>query len=65
VTPARAQATGHARERGSASTLTPIIATLLVLGGALLFTAGAVLVAWPVWAAGLALFAGGFVLYRP
>jgi hypothetical protein len=53
------------RERGSASTLTPIIATLLVLGGALLFTAGAVLVAWPVWAAGLALFAGGFVLYRP
>jgi hypothetical protein len=24
-----------------------------------------VLVAWPVWAAGLALFAGGFVLYRP
>lgn len=64
VTSARAQATGHARERGSASTLTPIIATLLVLGGALLFTAGAVLVAWPVWAAGLALFAGGFVLYR-
>jgi hypothetical protein len=55
----------QARERGSASTLTPIIATLLVLGGALLFTAGAVLVAWPVWAAGLALFAGGFVLYRP
>ena len=24
----------------------------------------AVLAAWPVWAAGLALFAGGFVLYR-
>ena len=24
-----------------------------------------VLVAWPLWAAGLALFAGGFVLYRP
>jgi hypothetical protein len=42
-----------------------IIATVLVLGGAFLFTAGAVLVAWPVWAAGLALFAGGFVLYRP
>ena len=33
--------------------------------GALLFTAGAVLVAWPLWAAGLALFAGGFILYRP
>jgi hypothetical protein len=42
-----------------------IVATVLILGGAFLFTAGAVLVAWPVWAAGLALFAGGFVLYRP
>lgn len=61
----RASAPAQTRERGSASALTPIIATLLVLGGALLFTAGAVLVAWPVWAAGLALFAGGFVLYRP
>jgi hypothetical protein len=45
--------------------LSAVLATLLVLGGALLFTAGAVLVAWPLWAAGLALFAGGFVLYRP
>jgi hypothetical protein len=42
-----------------------IVATVLILGGAFLFTAGAVLVAWPVWAAGLALFAGGFILYRP
>ena len=42
-----------------------IAATALVIGGALLFTAGAVLAAWPVWAAGLALFAGGFVLFRP
>lgn len=50
------------RERLSASA---VVATVLVLGGALLFTAGAVLAAWPVWAAGLALFAGGFVLYRP
>jgi hypothetical protein len=59
---------GHRRresERGIATPGTAIVATLLVLGGALLFTAGAVLVAWPVWAAGLALFAGGFVLYRP
>jgi hypothetical protein len=47
------------------SSLTAIVATILILGGAFLFTAGAVLVAWPVWAAGLALFAGGFVLYRP
>jgi hypothetical protein len=47
------------------SSLTAIVATILILGGAFLFTAGAVLVAWPVWAAGLALFAGGFILYRP
>jgi hypothetical protein len=45
--------------------LSAVLATILVLGGAFLFTAGAVLVAWPIWAAGLALFAGGFVLYRP
>jgi hypothetical protein len=49
------------RERPTA---TALIATGLVIGGAFLFTAGAVLAAWPVWAAGLALFAGGFVLYR-
>jgi hypothetical protein len=50
------------RDRAMISSL---VATGLVLGGALLFTAGAVLAAWPVWAAGLALFAGGFILYRP
>jgi hypothetical protein len=49
------------RERPSPSAL---VATGLVISGAFLFTAGAVLAAWPVWAAGLALFAGGFVLYR-
>jgi len=52
----------RARELPSVSAL---VATGLVIGGAFLFTAGAVLAAWPVWAAGLALFAGGFVLYRP
>ena len=52
----------RARERPSVSA---VVATVLVIGGAFLFTAGAVLAAWPVWAAGLALFAGGFVLYRP
>jgi hypothetical protein len=51
----------HRRERPSLSAL---VATGLVIGGAFLFTAGAVLAAWPVWAAGLALFAGGFVLYK-
>ena len=50
------------RERAPASAF---VATLLVVGGAFLFTAGAVLAAWPLWAAGLGLFAGGFVLYRP
>jgi hypothetical protein len=42
-----------------------LAATALVLTGAMLFTAGAVLAAWPLWAAGLALFGGGFVLFRP
>lgn len=42
-----------------------VAATALVIAGALLFTAGAVLAAWPLWAAGLALFAGGFLLFRP
>jgi hypothetical protein len=56
----------HAEEpRQSRTSLSAVLATVLILGGAFLFTAGAVLVAWPVWAAGLALFAGGFVLYRP
>ena len=47
------------------SNLAAAAATALVLGGALLFTAGAVLAAWPLWSAGLALFAGGFILFRP
>ena len=42
-----------------------IVATVLVVAGAVLFTAGAVLASWPLWAAGLALFGGGFVLFRP
>jgi hypothetical protein len=54
-----------ATSRDARSGVSAIVATVLILGGAFLFTAGAVLVAWPVWAAGLALFAGGFVLYRP
>jgi hypothetical protein len=42
-----------------------ITASALILAGAIVFTAGAVLAAWPLWAAGLALFAGGFILFRP
>jgi hypothetical protein len=53
------------QEHHQGASWTAIVATVLILGGAFLFTAGAVLVAWPVWAAGLALFAGGFILYRP
>jgi hypothetical protein len=58
-------AAARARERHDRTAISAVVATILILGGAFLFTAGAVLVAWPVWAAGLALFAGGFVLYRP
>lgn len=54
-----------ARRRREPPSVSAVVATLLVVGGAFLFTAGAVLAAWPVWAAGLGLFAGGFVLYRP
>jgi hypothetical protein len=53
------------RERTDRTAVSAIVATILILAGAFLFTAGAVLVAWPIWAAGLALFAGGFILYRP
>jgi hypothetical protein len=60
-----AAATRPREARTERTALSAVVATILILGGAFLFTAGAVLVAWPVWAAGLALFAGGFVLYRP
>jgi hypothetical protein len=69
IVQARAETAAHPRRRQprvpERTPLSAVAATVLVLGGALLFTAGAVLVAWPLWAAGLALFAGGFVLYRP
>jgi hypothetical protein len=61
----QAAAREPAAGRPTRSGISAIVATVLILGGAFLFTAGAVLVAWPIWAAGLALFAGGFVLYRP
>lgn len=40
------------------------LATAFTLVGVAAFTAGAMIVAWPLWAAGLALVAGGTVLYR-
>jgi hypothetical protein len=54
-----------AARREAHASPTALAATALVIIGALLFTAGAVLAAWPLWAAGLALFAGGFILFRP
>ena len=42
-----------------------LAATLLALSGAALFAAGATLELWPVWALGLALFAGGVLVYSP
>jgi hypothetical protein len=63
--PPRRERSDDAGEPLAATSATAVIATVLVLGGAFLFTAGAVLVAWPVWTAGLTLFAGGFVLLRP
>ncbi|MGH3005090.1 MAG: hypothetical protein ACRDOS_04180 [Gaiellaceae bacterium] len=59
-------ATPHrARPRRERASVAAVVAGALVVGGAFLFTAGAVLAAWPVWAAGLGLFAGGFLLLRP
>lgn len=65
VAPAEPPARRRRRDEIGDSSLATAAATSLVLGGALLFTAGAVLAAWPLWSAGLALFAGGFVLFRP
>lgn len=62
TSPANRQRPRTRRERTSVAT---VLAAALVVSGAFLFTAGAVLAAWPVWAAGLGLFAGGFLLLRP
>jgi hypothetical protein len=40
-------------------------ATALTLAGVGAFALGAILVLWPLWAAGLALVAGGCLVYRP
>ena len=42
-----------------------LVATVLVLVGTFVVTSGAVVGLWQLWAAGLALVAGGFVAYRP
>ena len=63
--PIRSEEPAALSEPADGSAAAAIAATTLVVVGALLFTSGAVLAAWPVWAAGLALFASGFVLFRP
>lgn len=40
-------------------------ASLLSLVGAVAFIAGAALVFWPIWAAGIALVVGGLLVHRP
>jgi hypothetical protein len=40
-------------------------ATALTFLGVAAFAAGAVLILWPLWAAGLVLVAGGVLVYRP
>lgn len=40
-------------------------ASLLALLGAVAFVTGAALVLWPIWAAGIALVAGGLIVHRP
>jgi hypothetical protein len=42
----------------------PATATVLALLGAVTFVAGAALILWPLWAAGLALVAGGLLVQR-
>jgi hypothetical protein len=41
------------------------VATALTVAGVGAFAVGAILVLWPLWAAGLALVAGGCLVYRP
>ncbi len=52
-------------EPGTGFPVAAAIATALTVTGVAAFTAGAVLVLWPVWAIGLALVAAGYLAYRP
>jgi hypothetical protein len=51
-----------AEERRSAAAVASVVC---LLAGTAAFTCGAVLAVWPVWAAGLALVAASFLVYRP
>jgi hypothetical protein len=52
-------------ESGDGFPAAAAVATALTVAGVAAFTAGAVLVIWPVWALGLALVAAGYLAYRP
>jgi hypothetical protein len=41
------------------------IATALTIAGVAAFALGALMAVWPLWAMGLALVAGGYLIYRP
>ncbi len=41
------------------------VASALVVLGAITFVAGAALIVWPLWAAGIALVVGGLLVHRP
>jgi hypothetical protein len=41
------------------------VASVLVVLGAIAFVAGAALIVWPLWAAGVALVVGGLLVHRP
>jgi hypothetical protein len=48
-----------------ATPTTAVIALCLLAAGTVAFLAGAVLVMWPLWAAGLAVVAGSLLVYGP
>jgi hypothetical protein len=52
-------------EPDAATARRALTAVLLVLLGVTAFTSGAMSGAWPLWAAGLALVAGGLYAQRP
>lgn len=47
------------------TTATAVVALALLGAGTLAFLAGAVLVVWPLWAAGLGVVAASLLVYRP
>lgn len=61
---ARMRLAGPATDAPAGIGRSAVLATALTFLGVAAFTAGAMFVVWPLWAAGLALVAGGTLLYR-